>query len=205
MADATNIENSADAQTQDTDEAAKTFTAEQFNALQEELAATKVNLERSRKGEKFNQSKRHELETQLAGFESQVKSLMEEEDYKAKYEASSTELNKLKTEIREQQIDTVLTDELTKANARSVSTVMKLVDRSKINVVDGQVDTKSVEELINELKKTDQVLFQEVNTPTLKRPGESTPVASYKGEMSAAKTPAEVQKVLAKYGMGSTI
>jgi hypothetical protein len=67
------------------------------------------------------------------------------------------------------------------------------------------VDTKSVEALIEELKKTDAVLFNVVKTPDIKRPGESAVTGGFKTEMAAAKTPVEVQKILAKYGMGSTI
>jgi hypothetical protein len=197
MADAENIENSADAQ-QETSVKDSSLTAEQIIALQDELAATKANLEKSRRGEKFNQTKRAELESQLKEF-------VGGENFKTKYEATSTELMQLKDTLKNQLIDSVLKDKLTEANARSVQTVMKIVDRTKVSLVDGQVDTKSVEALIEELKKTDSVLFQEVQTPSLKRTGETTPVASFKTEMSAAKSPAEVQKILAKYGMGSTI
>ena len=197
MADAENIETSVD--TQENSTAAKdTLTVEQIIALQDELATTKATLEKARRGEKFNQTKRIELENQL-------KEYVGGENFKSKYEATSTELSQVKETMLNQLIDGVLKDELAKANATSVSTVMKIVDRSKITVVDGKVDTKSVETMIEELKKTDAVLFQDVQTPALKRPGESTPTASFKTEMTAAKTPQEVQKVLAKYGMGSTI
>jgi len=62
-----------------------------------------------------------------------------------------------------------------------------------------------IEAVIEELKKSDAVLFDVVKTPDLKRSGETTPIASFNTEMKSAKTPAEVQTVLAKYGMGSTI
>jgi hypothetical protein len=198
MADAQNIESSVETQTGEVSTEKSTLTAEQIIALQDELAVTKVNLEKARRGEKFNQNKRSELETQL-------KELVGGEDFKTKYEATSTELEQMKETLKNQLIDGVLKDELTKANAKSISTVMKIVDRTKVSVVDGKVDTKSIETLIEELKKTDAVLFQEVHTPALKRTGETTPTASFKTEMQSAKTPQEVQKVLAKYGMGSTI
>ena len=197
MADANNIDSGVETQVQEAEVKTNAVSPEQVIALQDELAATKANLEKARRGEKFNQSKRVELEEQLKGLTG--------EDFKVKYEAASTELEQLKGSVKNQLIDSVLKDELTKANAKSISTVMKLVDRSKINVADGQVDTKSIEALIEELKKTDAVLFQEVQTPAVKRTGETTPIASFKTEMTSAKTPAEVQKVLAKYGMGSTI
>lgn len=198
MADAENIDSSVETQKTGQAEVKPTQSADELLIqLQDELAATKANLEKARRGEKFNQSKRIELEAQLKDLTG--------EDFKIKYEAASTELEQLKGTLKNQLIDSVLKDELSKANAKSISTVLKIVDRSKIKVEDGQVDTKSVESLIEELKKTDAVLFQEVQTPAVKRTGESAPIASFKTEMQAAKTPAEVQKVLAKYGMGSTI
>ncbi|MDP4299922.1 phage scaffolding protein [Leptothrix discophora] len=195
MADANNV-NSADAP-QET-QVESTLTAEQILALQDELATTKVNLEKARRGEKFNQTKRIELEAQL-------KDLSGADDFKSKFEAVSRELEDLRTASKNQLIDSVLKDEITKAGARSVSTVLKLVDRSKIAVADGQVDAKSVASVIEELKKTDAVLFEVPKTPDVKRPGEAAPTSSFKTEMAAAKTPKAIQEVLRKYGMGSTI
>lgn len=192
-----NKENGADAQTQEAT-AKPTFTEEQFIELQEKLAVTEANLEKARKGESFNRNKRVELEKQLS-------EMPNVEEFKSKLEATTKELDELKTAQRNSLIDTALKAEIEKAGAKAVSTVLKLVDRSKITVENGQVDTKSVEALISELKKTDAVLFEVPKTPDLKRPGEAAPVAGFKTEIAAAKTPAQLQAVLKKYNMGSTI
>ncbi|MDM0042138.1 hypothetical protein QTI05_24080 [Variovorax sp. J22R193] len=188
----------ADAQKQDDDGKEATLTAAEVHALQEELTTTRANLENARKGEKFHKSERAKLEEQLKGF-------VGGEDFKTKYEALTTEHEGLKTTVKNQTIDSALKSKLEEAGAISVNTVLKLVDKSKIAVNDGQVDAKSIEDVISELKKTDEVLFTSVKTPAVKRPNESESQSSFKTEMDAAKTEAEVKAVLKKFGMGSTI
>lgn len=190
-------ESSADAQPQVVAETNAGFTEEQFHELQEKLAVTEANLEKARKGETFNRNKRVELENQL-------KEIPNADEFKSKLEAATNELNELKGAQRNSLIDTALKVEIEKAGAKAVSTVLKLVDRSKITIADGQVDTKSIEAVISELKKTDAVLFEVPKTPDLKRPGEAAPIGGFKTEMAAAKTQKELQAVLKKYGIGST-
>jgi stress-induced morphogen len=197
MADAENNINGADALKEEVI-GSGSLSAEQILALQDELALTKTNLEKARRGEKFNQSKRIELETQLKEF-------VGGEDFKTKYEAVSKELGEVKSVQRTQLVDTVLKDELTKAGATAISTVLKLIDRSLITVENGLVDAKSVESVIAELKKTDAVLFELPKVPELKRPGEANVTSSFKTEMAAAKSQKDIQSILKKYGMGSTI
>jgi hypothetical protein len=174
------------------------LTEEQIHALQEELAVTKANLEKARKGETFNRTKRLELEKQLA----EVPNVTE---IQSKYEAVTQELEAIKTSAKNQLIDTVLKTELEKAGAKSVSTVLKLVDRSKIAVADGQVDTKSIDDLITELKTTDGVLFEVKAAPAIKQPGESKATDAFANEVKGAKTPAQLQAVMTKYGIKSSI
>jgi hypothetical protein len=192
-----NKENSADAQPQDAESKAG-FTEEQFHELQNKLAVAEANLEKARKGETFNRNKRVELEKQLSEMPSM-------DDVTTKLTAATKELDELKGAQRNSLIDTALKAEIEKAGAKAVSTVLKLVDRSKITLVDGQVDTKSVEAVVGELKKTDAVLFEVPKTPDLKRSGEAAPVGGFKTEMAAAKTPEQHQAVMAKYGIRSTI
>jgi hypothetical protein len=171
----------------------------QLKELQEKLAKTEEILAKARRGEKDNQSRRKELETELAA----LKNDDEAGDLKTKYEATVNELNEVRSALQNTRIDAVLKEELTKANVKALPTALKVVDRSKITLDDkGEVDTKSIASVIEELKKTDSVLFQEVQTPALKRTGETTPIASFKTEMAMAKNPSDVQKILAKYGMG---
>jgi len=194
-----NIESkSAEAPTQETAETKASFNEEQLHELQQKLAVAEANLEKARKGETFNRNKRLELENQ-------IKEMPNIDEFKSKLEAATKELDELKGAQRNNLIDTALKAEIEKAGAKAVSTVLKLVDRSKITVADGQVDTKSIEAVISELKKTDAVLFDVPKTPDLKRPGETVPTGGYRTELAAAKSQKELQAVLKKYGIGTTI
>jgi len=193
-----NKEESVETPKQEATETKASFNEEQLHELQQKLAVAEANLEKARKGETFNRNKRLELENQL-------KEMPNVDEFKTKLEAATKELDELKGAQRNHLIDTALKAEIEKAGAKAVSTVLKLVDRSKITVVDGQVDTKSIETVISELKKTDAVLFDVPKTPDVKRPGEAVPTGGYKTEMAAARTQKELQAVLRKYGIGTTI
>lgn len=202
MADADNV-NSVDTPNENSAANAEPVAdlGKELQELKDKLAKTEEILAKARKGEKDNQTRRKDLEAELA----QIKAAEDGEDFKSKYEAVSNELGQMKETAKNQLIDNALKEELEKANAKSISTVLKIVDRSKVNVVDGKVDTKSVAALIEEIKKTDGVLFDVPKTPEVKRPGEGTPTSGFTTEMKAATSQAEIQRVLAKYGMGSTI
>ncbi len=198
MSDDNLDKDSADAQNKEA-EGSKTYTEEQFAELQEKLSITEANLEKSRKSETFNRNKRVELENQL-------KAAPDVTELQSKLETATKELDGLKTAATNALIDTALKAEIEKAGATSVSTVLKLVDRSKIVIKDGQVDTKTVEDVIGEVKKSDAVLFDSKKaTPAIKQPGNGNAIDSFKNELKATKTRAEADAVYAKYGIKTTI
>jgi len=86
----------------------------------------------------------------------------------------------------------------------SVTSVAKLLDRSKIAVEDGKVDVTSVQSLIQELKTSDPALFTTVNTaaaiPPPKKAGEGDPVGGFEKEIRAATTQKQIEQVMRKYG-----
>lgn len=155
-------------------------------------------------------SSRDQLKTRLRGFEDEQTQreqalLAEQGKYKELYEKRESEFSALKNTLKTKAVDSALREILQKAGARSVDTVAKLVDKSKVTVneEDFSVNSADIEAQIEELKKTDSILFgivEGANLPPVKRASSGEPQAGYEQEMRACKTPAEIQNVLRKYG-----
>ena len=131
--------------------------------------------------------------------------LTEQGKYKELYEAQMADNTKLTTGLKNKAIDSALKDVLQKAGARAVDTVSKLVDKSKVVVSeeDFTVDISSIQSQIEEMKKTDPILFgvgEGTNLPPVKRPGDGTPSAGFETEMRAAKSQVDIMAVMKKYG-----
>lgn len=131
--------------------------------------------------------------------------LAEQGKFKELYEAQTAEVLALKTGLKNKAVDSALKEVLLKAGARSVDTVAKLVDKSKVEVTgeDFQVNVNSIQLQIEELKKTDPVLFgvgEGANLPPVKRPTDGSTTVGFETEMRAAKTQAEITSVMKKYG-----
>lgn len=177
-------ENGVETQNQET-AVEETKVDDALSQLQKELETTKANLEKSRKGEKFNQAKRIELENQL-------KELSTGEDYKAKYEAAEAKLLNM-------ALDVSLTEAAKAAKAKSIPAILKLIDRNSVVVNDGVVDTKTVEAAITKAKQEYGILFEEVQLPPTGRAAEGEVTAGYDKEIRAAKSHAELVAVMKKY------
>lgn len=123
----------------------------------------------------------------------------------------------LSATLKEKLVSRIVTDslkaELTKAGALSVDTALKLVDRSKIVLNDDyDLDTKSIELLVEELKKSDSVLFKPVTAtdekeeksikhPDIARAGEAENIATaFSVAMRSARTQSQIDAVMRKFG-----
>jgi hypothetical protein len=131
--------------------------------------------------------------------------LTEQGKYKELYEAQQADNAKLKTGLKNKAIDTALKDILQKSGARAVDTVQKLIDKSvvSVNEEDFSVDITTIQAQIDELKKTDPILFglgEGANLPPVKRPGDGTPTTGFETEMRAAKSQKDVEAVMKKFG-----
>ena len=131
--------------------------------------------------------------------------LAEQGQFKELYEKSLADNLTLKTGLKNKAVDSAIKDILSNSGARSVDTVAKLVDKSKIVIGDEDfmVDTTSIQSQIDELRKTDPILFgigEGANLPPVKRPTDGTPTAGYEQEMRAAKSQKEIESVMKKYG-----
>ena len=143
-------------------------------------------------------SARDSLKQKLRGFE-------EDGKYKELYEKRTSEFETLRTTLKTKAVDSALREILQKAGARSVDTVAKLVDKSKVTVSDEDfsVTVADIETQIEELKKTDPILFgiaEGANPPPVKRPAGGEPAAGYEQELRACRTQVEIEAVMKKYG-----
>jgi hypothetical protein len=131
--------------------------------------------------------------------------LTEQGKFKELYEKAEAEKVALKTGLKNKAVDSALKEVLQKAGARSVDTVAKLVDKSKVGVNDEDftVDVMSIQTQIEELKKTDPILFgvgEGANLPPVKRPTDGATTSGFEQEMRAAKTQNDITSVMRKYG-----
>lgn len=156
-----------------------------------EMNKLQKNLENSRKGEKFAKSELQKLKEAAEGAA----------ELQSNYEAAVQRVNELETRFRNTAIDGALKSALTEARAKSVSTVMKLVNRDEITVnEDGTVDTESLNAMITRLKADDAILFEEPQIPDVKRSTEGQVTGGWEKEIGAAKSQTELEAVLRKYG-----
>lgn len=129
------------------------------------------------------------------------------------FEASQKELNTLKEGVKQEKINTALTTALEAAGAKSVNTVMKLIDKNKLQFdEEGKVNSETIVAAIKEVMDSDPILFGEVDPkkaqtgqefldPGVKRASEASTESAYEKEIRAAKSQSEIQAVMRKYGL----
>ena len=92
--------------------------------------------------------------------------LTEATTWKTKYESLNTEYGTFKTQYTDEKITQALSTALGAAGAKSVSTVLKVVDKSAVKLDDkGQIVASSIEELVKAVKESDPILFGEAEVP----------------------------------------
>lgn len=110
----------------------------------------------------LEQASKHTEETQKA----LEAALAEASDYKSKFENLQSEYTGFKTKLTEEKISSTLQTALEAAGAKSITSAMKLLDRSAVKVNEtGEIDTDSVKALINSLKESDPIFFGEAQDP----------------------------------------
>lgn len=165
---------------------------EQLSAVQTELSAKEELLSKVRKFEKENK------EAALAA----EKKLAESGEFKQLYEAEASKAASWQEKYTKVLVENVVAEHLKEAGAVSVTSVAKLLDRSKIVIENDKVDTSSVQSLIQELKTSDPALFTQVTKPVPppKKAGEGDPVGGFEKEIRAATTQKQIEIVMRKYG-----
>lgn len=149
--------------------------------LEAELVSTKTNLEKARKGEKFNKSKAEQaVETAKAELEATYK----------------TQLEQLQLEVsqyKERDYVKSVTEKLDGAGALDSQALIKLI---------GQTD--DVDKAIAEFKTNHPALFKQVEIPNAQRTTEGFTTNGLRDELQAAirnNTPHLLPAIYAKYGV----
>ena len=96
-------------------------------------------------------------------------------------------------------MDGALTEAAKAAKAKSVPAVLKLIDRSAIEVKDGVADAKAVEAAVAKAKQDYAVLFEEVQLPPAGRAAEGDVISGYDKEIRSAKSIDEIKSVMKRY------
>jgi len=177
--------------------------ATQLATLQAEVDAKNKLIEKLRTQEKHNQTLAKEagaktLEEALRNL--QLGATKDAEDWKNKYEQLNTEHVSLKDGLKQKQLETSLKEVLSNANLKDVNTALKIIDKTQIQwTEDGQVDTTSITAIVEQLKTTDPILFNELLIPDVKQAGNGTPTGGYEKEIMAARSQKDVQAIMRKY------
>ena len=134
------------------------------------------------------------------------------EELQKELEAKSNELTSIKEGQKQKALESALSTALEAAGAKSLSTVMKLIDKSKIQFnEEGQVSSETIEAAVKEVMTSDPILFgdidpkkaqngQEFLDPGVKRVGNaSTTESAFDIELRAAKSQTQILAVMKKY------
>jgi len=153
-------------------------------------------------------AQKQELVKQLRKYEKSQKeakeaALKEQNEWKTLYEESSSKLAQYEQQLKDNSINNAIERLAAKSGVKSVATLTKLIDKTKVVVNDdNSVDESSIESLIAELQKTDSILFElpNVQTPELKKAAEDVSVLNYETELRKSTTQKELEAVMKKYG-----
>jgi hypothetical protein len=199
--DETIVNKEADTSVDDKDSDKKTPTLEELLAENAKLKSINEEVIGSR-----NEVKEKLRAIEAKAEEAKTKELEEQGNYKQLLEAEQEKLQKLQSQIERQAIDAEITKSLQDAKVSSVDTALKLVDKDKIQYVDGKVNQESVADAIAQLKEEHSVLFVNVkDAPKPKRAGEETPQGGYEEELRKLQTnpnatPRDLAALRTKYG-----
>lgn len=124
--------------------------------------------------------------------------------------------NSYRDSVKQRDLSSHLTTALEAAGAKSITTVLKLLDTSKIEFdEEGNIKQETVSAVIADLRNSDPVLFvDEQSDPNKKAPSGGTTLqppdvkvaaggintqSAYDTEMKSAKTQADVERIARKY------
>ena len=163
---------------------------EQLKAIQTELESKKELIKQLRKYEKSQK-------------EAKEQALKEQNNFKELYEQANAKLTQYEQAVRNAKIDAAIEAAAQASGVKSINTLQKLIDRSRIEVSDdNEVSIESVKAIILELQQTDSILFElpKVETPAVKRANDDTNVSSFETDLRKATSQKEIESVLARWG-----
>lgn len=178
---------------------------EELKSVKEELSSAKEELssvkeEHHHNTELLQKVRRYEKENKKAAEAalSELNKVKELYNQKAESEAA------VKNKLREITVDQVIKEIIVEAEGKSATTVFKLLDKSKfIFDEEDNLDPQSVKVQIEELKKTDPILFgkEQITPPTPARSTEGTPVAGLAQELAKCRSTKDLTDICKKYNI----
>jgi len=161
-------------------------------------------------------SSRDKFKQQVRELEDSVSSATEiktkYEDLMKQFETVTSELTFINEGQKQKALDSALTTALEAAGAKSISTVMKLIDKSKVQFnEEGNVSSEGIASAIKEIMDSDPILFGEIDPkkaqdgkefldPGVKRAGDgSATKTAFQQELQAAIAKGD-QKLIAEIG-----
>lgn len=177
---------------------------QEFKTLEEAMAY----INKLQTDKKVLLDEKHQVKRKLTKFEEEAQqreaaSLAEQGKFKELYEQSLQKATQLESRIKDQAVNAALKEALKDSGARSVDTVLKLVDKTSIEFdSDGNLNIDSVKTVVESIKKSDPILFGDVvrtEAPAVKRASEGPVEGNFEKEVAAARTQAELKQVMAKY------
>lgn len=171
---------------------------EELKSVKEELSSVKEeyhhNTELLQKVRRYEKENKKAAEAAL----SELNKVKELYNQKAESEAA------VKNKLREITVDQVVKEIIVEAEGKSATTVFKLLDKSKfIFDEEDNLDPQSVKVQIEELKKTDPILFgkEQITPPTPARSTEGTPVAGLAQELAKCRSTKDLTDICKKYNI----
>jgi hypothetical protein len=215
-----NLENNTESATQSVDAKTSEVTLTLEQAVEQNKALEAKFLEAVSDRDKSKQKLRKLEETAGSAAELQKKFedlLAEKTKLAEQFEAATGELTSVKESVKQKEMNSVMSTALEAAGAKSISTVMKLVDKSKLQFDDkGQVSAESVIAAIEEVRSSDPILFGDLTDPKdaatdaqtgkvnlypgVRRAGEASAEDAYTKEIKAAKSHTQIESIMRKYG-----
>ena len=187
---------------------AEQFSIEDFKTLQANYKSAVSSRD------KYKQQVRELEETAKGASEWQTKF----DALQKELEAKTNELTSIKEGQKQKALESALSTALEAAGAKSVSTVMKLIDKSKIQFnEEGQVSSETFEAAVKEVMTSDPILFGDIDPkkaqeagkefldPGVKRVGDAkADQTAYQKELQAAISKGDrnaIPEIMRKYGI----
>lgn len=187
--------------TQETPAAPEKKTAPEGETAEQKLARLEAELTQTQ--ELLSKVRRFEKENKTAA----QKAAEAKEALEKQLQAEVDKRTALEERVRGKAVDSALEKALVEAKVKAPATALKLLDKSKVGFENDEVDAKTVAALIDELKKSDPILFEAEGEepanprhPPVKKAQEGETVGGYEKEIAAATSAREIEAVLRKYG-----
>lgn len=205
-------------QTDGTNQTAEAVNGEvTLESLQEKIKVLEANYKDAVSSRDKTKMKLRELEEtsgKSSALQSQYDTLFTEKSKLVEqFEATQSELNSLKENIKQEKLNSALSTALEAAGALKNETVMKLLDKSKLQFDEqGNVSSDAIIAAIKEVQESDPYLFgavdpkkasaagQEFSNPAVKRASDAATDGAFEKEIRSAKNQNEIYAIMRKHG-----